>query len=277
MKRARGVKISSDSRRLLDATFACLDDALVIVVPATRTILEINPAVERVFGYSQQELIGRSTECLHVDRDAFERFGKDMLPALEEKGVFRTEYRMRRKDGSVFESEHVVTQVRDISGRRVAAASLVRDITVRKRAERLLRVQRDLALGLSEAKDLQEMLRLCLRAALDTSGMELGGIYLRDDRDGSLQLSYHQGLSDDFARAACRYPADSANARLVMEGRPLYTRSSWAGRCAYRIDTQGRTPSPGDPSYLLEGTHHRLYECRLAHGGHRADASADRP
>jgi PAS domain S-box-containing protein len=54
--------------------------------------------------------------------------------------------------------------------------------------------------------------------------MELGGIYLRDGRDGSLQLAHHQGLSDDFVRATCLYPADSANARLVMEGRPVYTR-----------------------------------------------------
>jgi PAS domain S-box-containing protein len=73
------VKAPGNSRRLLDATFECLDDALLIIDPTTRNILECNPAVERVFGYSRQALIGRSTDGLHVDREAYERFGKDRL------------------------------------------------------------------------------------------------------------------------------------------------------------------------------------------------------
>jgi PAS domain S-box-containing protein len=96
------------------------------------------------------------------------------------------------------------------------------NITQRKQAEELLRIQHDLALALSNASRLKEGLRLCLEAVLNISGMECGGFYLVDRTSGALDLAFHRGLSPGFVKAVAHYAADSANAKLVMAGQPVY-------------------------------------------------------
>ena len=99
----------------------------------------------------------------------------------------------------------------------------LKDITERKRADRLVHIQHDLALALSNTSRLEEGLSLCLQVALSVAGMDCGGFYLVDKTSGALDLVFHQGLSSDFAIAVAHYAADSANAKLVMAGKPVYT------------------------------------------------------
>ncbi len=126
-------------KELLGKTFNSLKDALFVVDPVTRKIIDCNPAAEQIFGYDRDEMLGRSTAFLHVDRMAFERFAKHLFPALETEGVYRTEFTLRRRNGEVFPSDHTVTEVIDESGNRTAVVSLVRDISERHRTERDLR------------------------------------------------------------------------------------------------------------------------------------------
>ncbi len=130
-------------RRLIEATFASLEDAVFVIRTADRTIETCNPAAERLFGWDREELEGSGTESLHVDREHHVRFGRESERALEEDGVYRGEFRMRRKDGSVFYTEHVISYVDgDEEPRR--AVSVVRDTTDRKEREEEIRRSRDL-------------------------------------------------------------------------------------------------------------------------------------
>jgi PAS domain S-box-containing protein len=135
------------ARQLLDRTLAALDQALLVVDPETRTIRSANPAVEQVFGYGPDEVIGRTTEFLHVDHERFETFGRMAAAALDAHGVFRTEYQMRRRDGRVIVTEHVVTDITDAAGVRSGHVTAVRDVTARRLAEQeLARLAHDLRL-----------------------------------------------------------------------------------------------------------------------------------
>ena len=122
------------SQQLLEKTFESLDDSVLVIDLKDRTVLACNPALTRDFGYTQEYVTGRNTEFLHADRDAYEEFGKRMIAALDREGVFRTEFRMRRKDGSIFPTEHRVTGLVDDSGDRTVVLGTIRDITSRKRA-----------------------------------------------------------------------------------------------------------------------------------------------
>jgi PAS domain S-box-containing protein len=124
-----------ESHQLLEKTFSSLDEAVLVVEPHTRTILTVNPAVEIVFGYSEEETLGRNTEFLHVDKAMYQEFGQELFLALDKDGVYRGEHRMLRKDGSIFFTEHTVSEILDDSGHRAGVVSIVRDITKRKRAE----------------------------------------------------------------------------------------------------------------------------------------------
>ena len=93
----------------------------------------------------------------------------------------------------------------------------------RKRVENLLRIQRDLGIALGKSLDFHEVLRLCLRAALDASEMESGGIYIVDSNTKSLELAYHEGLSEQFVSTVSRFEADSPHAQMIFAGVPIYT------------------------------------------------------
>lgn len=106
---------------------------------------------------------------------------------------------------------------------------LENDALEHERMESLIRAQRDLVVSLSTTTSLDEGLGLCLDAALYVSGLDCGGVYLLDRTSGALNLTFHKGLPTDFVRKALHYEPDSANVRLVMEGKPVYTQHQRLG------------------------------------------------
>ncbi len=129
------------AREMLEGVFSSLEEAVFIIGPPNRFVTRAcNAAVERIFGYRPEELEGKTTEVLHVDRESFERFGRVSEKVLEAGTAYRSEYRMRRRDGEVFPTEHVITPLRPGHGwREQGVVSVVRDITARKQREEDLR------------------------------------------------------------------------------------------------------------------------------------------
>ncbi len=103
-----------------------------------------------------------------------------------------------------------------------ATLTFMADISQNKRAERVVEIQRDLGLKLSQANDLNQALPPCLEAAIEIAGMDSGGIYLVDPDMGDLNLACSSGLSREFTDSASSFPKSSANARLILAGKPLY-------------------------------------------------------
>ncbi len=138
-ERKRAEEEMQSTRQLLEKTITSLNEAVFIIDARTRTIIDCNRTAELMFGYEREEIIGRNTEFVHVSSAMYEEFGRNMFAALDEHGLYQTEFRMERKDGSVFSTEHSVTEIRDEEGKRTAVVSVVRDITGRKRAEERLK------------------------------------------------------------------------------------------------------------------------------------------
>ncbi len=87
---------------------------------------------------------------------------------------------------------------------------------------RILRVQRDLAIGLLSCGDSMECLRLLLDLALELPGFDGGGVYLADRTTGALRLVLHKGLSAEFIDRVTDYPGGSLHARIVASGEMRY-------------------------------------------------------
>jgi CheY-like chemotaxis protein len=77
-------------------------------------------------------MIGKSTEMLHIDTEHFRNFGRMSESALERDGFFESDFRMKRKNGEVFDSEHYEIPGFDLEGWRKGVISVVRDISVLK-------------------------------------------------------------------------------------------------------------------------------------------------
>lgn len=124
---------------LLQKTFASLDEAVFVIEAEDRSVLACNPAAEAAFGYAPGELLGCTTEFMYPDHSTYEAYPERIRPALDERGAYRAEMPLRRKDGSTFIAEVTDTAVLDERGRRTRVVSVIRDVTDRKAAEEALR------------------------------------------------------------------------------------------------------------------------------------------
>jgi two-component system cell cycle sensor histidine kinase/response regulator CckA len=142
--RSNSVEAEMDRQAdLLQKTFDSMTDAVFILdaKQPTPIITECNQAACAVFGYDRTEMLGRSTQFLHVSDETLKEFQSLLYSAVEEGHLpfHLTEFRMKRKNGTVFPSEHTVSQLKNDKGERIAWVSIVRDITERKRIEEALR------------------------------------------------------------------------------------------------------------------------------------------
>jgi PAS domain S-box-containing protein len=127
------------SQMLLQKTFDSLKESVIILDPKTRTVTDCNKANKEIFGYARVELIGKNTRLLHVDEEKYREFHERSHQKLVDTGSFKTEYKMRRKNGEVFDSDHTVTFVYDETGDPQRVVSVIRDITHQKEYERQLK------------------------------------------------------------------------------------------------------------------------------------------
>jgi PAS domain S-box-containing protein len=122
-----------ESEELFAKAFHASPDALSISRMSDGVIFEVNDSFIKLFGYSRDELIGKSTLQLDVFVDPSAR--SNALKVLREKGhVSDMEFELKRKSG-----EHVLAQFSaeavDLHGEHCWIA-IGRDITERKRAEK---------------------------------------------------------------------------------------------------------------------------------------------
>lgn len=179
--------------------------------------LDCKPPKDDAISASPAQFIGKHIE--EVYPAALTRTLMQCIQTAIETGQVQIlEYTLSGEDGegSAFECRLVACAEQEV-------VAIVRDISDRRRAEHLAKLQRDLAIKLSSLSDLNEGLQYCLEAAVQASQMDCGGIYMLDGHAGGLRLAVHVGLVQEFVGRTATYPADSRHARLVQEGEPLYT------------------------------------------------------
>lgn len=109
-------------------------DAIFVMTPDAR-VMDINQATLDLFGYSREEMFNVSLGQIGIDPEQFAGFQKIML---RQGSVRDFEVNITRKDGSIMECLLTATLRRDETGQPIAYQGILRDITERKRAARLL-------------------------------------------------------------------------------------------------------------------------------------------
>jgi PAS domain S-box-containing protein len=109
------------------------DDAIVSKT-LDGTITSWNPAAERLFGYTAEEVIGHPISIL-APPDRENEMPANLERIRRGERVERYETVRRRKDGSLVDVSLTVSPIRDDTGRIIGASKIARDITSRKQAE----------------------------------------------------------------------------------------------------------------------------------------------
>ena len=125
-----------DPRLHLAAIVSSADDA-IISKDLNGIITSWNEGAHRMFGYTAEEMIGQSILRLIPDELRYEE--DHILRTLRSgERIDHYETIRRKKSGEKFEVSVTISPVRDESGKLVGASKIARDISDRKRVERLL-------------------------------------------------------------------------------------------------------------------------------------------
>jgi diguanylate cyclase (GGDEF)-like protein/PAS domain S-box-containing protein len=121
--------------------FENMSDALMITDGAGR-ILAWNPAAERVYGWTREEALGSGPE-LWLGPDVSGELTREIFQALDTAARWEGEIAFRRRDGTAGVTRTVVVPLLDVSGRRVGALGVNRDITESAAAAASLRASEE--------------------------------------------------------------------------------------------------------------------------------------
>lgn len=120
-----------------------VEDYAIFMLDPEGRVATWNAGAERVKGYDSDEILGRHFSCFYEASDIAERKPQQHLEEAEEKGHFQEEGWRKRKDGSHFWADIVITAIRTEDGKLLGFSKVTRDLTERKRFEQELKYERD--------------------------------------------------------------------------------------------------------------------------------------
>jgi len=110
----------------------------IFITDANWFIYYVNPAFERMNGYSRDEIIGKHTRILKNNKHDRAFYGA-ILKTLKRGDVWSGRLTNRKKDGTLYEAEVTASPIRDKNGTIINFVSIHRDITNEIKLERELR------------------------------------------------------------------------------------------------------------------------------------------
>ncbi|WHZ27868.1 MAG: putative histidine-kinase [Nitrospira sp.] len=153
------------------AAIVTYSDDAIISKDLNGIIMSWNRGAERLFGYTEQEAIGRSVTMLMP----LERMNEEpeILARIRRgESIEHYETVRRRKDGTLLDISLTVSPIKDDEGRIIGASKVARDITDRKRQEEELRRWKD-ELGTRVQERTEELLATQARLMKMTSQLSL--------------------------------------------------------------------------------------------------------
>lgn len=174
----------------------------------------VNPAFTQLTGYTAAEAVGSKISILKSGRqDA--AFYRRMWEAILRGEVWQGEVVNRRKDGSEYCEEMIITPVRDHTGAVRRFVAIKQDISSRKQTEEALARERDLLRTLMENspdliyfKDAESRFLRCSRTLAGRFGLENP-----DDAVGKTDFDF-------FSREHAQ-PAFDDERQIILTGEPI--------------------------------------------------------
>jgi PAS domain S-box-containing protein len=132
----------------------------IIITDTKGSILYVNPAFEKVTGYSREEAVGNNPRILKSGRHP-DLFYQTMWKTLRKGETWSGDFVNKRKDGSLFNEVATISPIRDQGGTVINYVAVKRDVT----EEQLLRDQ------LNQAQKMESMGRIAGGIAHDFNNL----------------------------------------------------------------------------------------------------------
>ena len=216
-------KSEEDALRLALAVDSSED--AIITKTLDGTIQTWNPGAERLFGYSADEVIGKSIQIIYPP-DRLNEFETILARLMRGESIEHFDTVRVAKDGRRIEVSISETLMHDAQGDVIGVAKIVRDITARKHAEEnahfLAKVNEVLASSLDYETTLASIARLAVPHLADWCAVY---ITLEDGTIRELALTHVDPEKLEIARELQRRYLDDPNApygvpTVIRTGKP---------------------------------------------------------
>lgn len=118
---------------LFECIFRTLPDPAVLA-DLNRKIIMINPALTRIFGYVEDDLIGRDSRNCYTCGDEYEKQGDKRFNLHAQEELIPYEMSYYTKSGDIINTETVGTIIKDTEGNPLGFLVIMKDITEKVKA-----------------------------------------------------------------------------------------------------------------------------------------------
>ena len=120
---------------LFETIFNSLTDG-VLVTDVNRVIQTANDGVSKTFGYSPQELVGKSAELLYAKREIFDSVGDKLFTVDANKNENLHIAQYKHRSGRLFSGETFGTKLFNCENEWIGNLGIMRDISERERDQK---------------------------------------------------------------------------------------------------------------------------------------------
>ncbi|WP_163337750.1 PAS domain-containing sensor histidine kinase [Desulfopila sp. IMCC35008] len=121
-------------QKLFLIMFQTIPEGVVMAKP-NREIVLVNNGMETLFGYSAEELVGKSAAILYASQEKFTNAGAAIFSeeALKQQHWYHTQY--RHKNGRTFPGETFAAKLYDTDNHWIGNLAIIRDVAEREKKE----------------------------------------------------------------------------------------------------------------------------------------------
>lgn len=133
----KGIEAKTLSKRLHDnklrneKIFGQLGEVVLYLNPDNHEVVKCSSAITDVFGYSVEEVLGQKCSFFHLDSSNHEEFGRRYTEDIDRCGISRSQFPLKRKDGSTLEAELTLFNVEEVEPELGSFVVIIRDLTER--------------------------------------------------------------------------------------------------------------------------------------------------
>lgn len=111
--------------------------------------------------------------------------------------------------------------VQDTEGRNLYVCLLAKDITEERHFKNVINLQNEISGKLTGFENVEPALKYILDLAIDKTGMDCGGIYLRNEDTDTFDLIVHRGISENFVSNTNVLKPGSKKWDLIIKGNQI--------------------------------------------------------
>jgi PAS domain S-box-containing protein len=181
---------SLEQRQAIFAAIVDSSEDAIISKDLNSKITSWNKSAERMFGYSENEMIG---QLIHILIPEDRKKEEDGIIAKLKAGNRVEHYETIRltKDGRELQVSLTISPVKDASGNIIGASKIARDITRQKQNEERLRIINEVGKSISSHLDTDTILQVVTDATTRLSGAAFGALfYNKIDSKGEAYMRY---------------------------------------------------------------------------------------